>query len=136
MPTLPSGKYQLRTLHEEIALFDRKLAHLSKFETFATEAERNSSIGKMTAKRDLLIRKAQTMIDEGIEFQDSERPRYLRSEEEAAPAQQVASSDGTVAVEIVTEVVVPQPSPYAGTSLDMEQSLADYKKSRVKRKAV
>ena len=59
MPTLPSGKYQLKSLHEEIDLFDRKLAHLSKFETFATEAERGVSKDKLSAKRNLLIRRAQ-----------------------------------------------------------------------------
>jgi len=84
MRALPSGKYQLKSLHEEIGLFDRKLAHLQKFETFATEAERNASVDKLSAKRNLLVRKAQLMIDEGIEFSESERPRSLRAEAESA----------------------------------------------------
>lgn len=136
MPTLPSGKYQLKTLHEEIDLFDRKLAHLHKYETFATEAERNVSADKLAAKRSLLVRKAQQMIDEGIEFNEFERPKSLRSDTTAAEEKMSPSSAEAIASVDAVVALAPssQPSPYAGTSLDSQQTLQDYKKSRVKRK--
>lgn len=136
MPTLPSGKYQLKTLHEEIDLFDRKLAHLHKYETFATEAERNVSADKLSAKRSLLVRKAQQMIDEGIEFNEFERPKSLRSDTTAVEEKMSASNTEAIASVDAVVALAPssQPSPYAGTSLDSEQTLDAYKKSRVKRK--
>lgn len=137
MPTLPSGRYQLKSLHEEIALFDRKLAHLHKYETFATEAERNASADKLSVKRNLLIKKAQQMIDEGIEFNELERPQSLRAEVEKAPAvENVSAPDSpntetsSVAVELDAQL-----SPYAGTALDVRQEVESYRKSKVKRKA-
>ena len=37
MATAPTDKYYLRSIHEEIALFDRKLAHLEKYEKFTSD---------------------------------------------------------------------------------------------------
>ena len=54
LATLARDKYQLKTLHEEIDLFDRKLAHLLKYDTFATETAREASAAKLRAKRELL----------------------------------------------------------------------------------
>jgi len=48
------NKYYLRTVHEEIDLYDRKLAHLLNFETFATEADRAAATRKLNLKRDAL----------------------------------------------------------------------------------
>ena len=78
MSTQPSGRYLLKSLHEEISLFDRKIAHLEKYETFPSDQERTTAADKLAAKRNLLIRKAQVMIDEGIEFNEIERPKSLR----------------------------------------------------------
>lgn len=80
MSTFPPGKYQLKSLHEEIDLFDRKLAHLLKYEDFPTDAARKAAAGKLSAKRDLLVRKAQRMADDGVEFNESELPKSLRAE--------------------------------------------------------
>ncbi len=137
MPTLPSGKYQLKTLHEEIALFDRKLAHAQSFESFTNDEARSTAVAKLTSKRSLLIRKAQQMIDEGIEFSQSERPKSLRPEgeviaavDQATPvAEQVAPI--AVAEVVVKDLVVAAPeenlSPFAGTSLDYRTDLDAYK---------
>lgn len=134
MPVIPSGKYQLRSLHEEIDLFDRKLAHLEKYETFASEEERSESVGKMSAKRNLLIRKAQQMIDEGIEFHESERPRSLRTEEiKAAPKESPDSPVASPAPEVELPAE-PVSSPYRGTVLDCTEDLENYKKNRTKRR--
>ena len=139
MPTLPSGRYQLKSLHEEISLFDRKLAHLHKYETFATEAERNASEEKLTMRRNLLVKKAQQMIDEGIEFNEQERPQSLRVNGEKAPAAGIAlepaSDSRSVEASSVPVESEPRVSPYAGTALDVRQEVESYIKSKVKRKA-
>jgi hypothetical protein len=124
---LVSGKYQLRTLHEEIALFDRKLAHAQNFESFSDEDARSTAVAKLTSKRSLLIRKAQQMIDEGIEFNELDRPKSLRPEsvtEETAPAAIVEPQ----AEPVFAATSEPMPSPYAGTSLDYQANLLEYKK--------
>src|ERR1700761_7765372 len=66
--TQPHDKYYLRSLHEDIALLDRKLAHMAKYETFATEKERESATGKLNTKRALLVRNALKLAEEGVEF--------------------------------------------------------------------
>jgi hypothetical protein len=72
-------KYFLRTLHEEIDLYDRKLAHLAKYELFSSDLEREEALGKMTVKRDTLARAARKLMDEGIEFRPSDLPRSFRA---------------------------------------------------------
>jgi hypothetical protein len=133
MPAISSGKYQLKSLHEEIDFLDRKLAHLYKYENFATETERKVSAEKLSTKRNLLIRKAQQMIDEGVEFQQVERPRSLRTD--VSPDEKKLSSVTVEPTEwSVVALPTSQPSPYLGTSLDYKQELQTYKKSRARRK--
>ena len=134
MATLPAGKYQLKQLHQEIALFDRKLAHLLKYEVFRSDAERDAAAGKMNAKRALLVRNAQQMISEGITFESSEVPRSLR-EADMGPETAIETED---AQEEAAAPVAQQPtrhaavhaSPYAGTPLDFTPSLEGYKRSK------
>jgi hypothetical protein len=54
-PTPMESKYQLKTLHADIDLFDRRLAHLLKYEVFATETARAAAARKITLKRDPLV---------------------------------------------------------------------------------
>ncbi|WP_260703287.1 hypothetical protein [Edaphobacter flagellatus] len=129
MPTLPSGKYQLKSLHEEIALVDRKLAHAQSFEIFSDEDQRNTAVAKLTSKRSLLLRKAQQMIDEGIEFNPSERPKSLRPEGEVVVAEKaIPVAVAAISVEETT-VAAPEEvlSSFAGTSLDYKTDLDAYK---------
>jgi hypothetical protein len=64
MSTAPSSnKYFIKSLEEEIGLFDRKLAHLLKFETFPSDAERQVAAGKLSAKRERLIRTVRDLIE-------------------------------------------------------------------------
>ncbi len=88
MAVTPSSRFNLKTLHEEIDLIDRKLAHADKYGAYATEKERDAAVGKLNTKRQQLIRAAQLMIDEGIEFKPAERPRSLRPSEVPQEAQQ------------------------------------------------
>jgi hypothetical protein len=131
MPIIPSGKYQLKSLHEEIDLFDRKLAHLHRFETFATEADRNATAEKLSAKRNLLVRKAQQMIDEGIEFSETERPKSLRSETDTPQTVETPP----VPVEAPVEPAISfAPSSQPSSLGDFQKDLEDYKRNRMKRK--
>ena len=135
MATPTPDKYYLRTLHQEIDLFDRKLAHMLKYDTFATEAERATSATKMKAKRDLLVLTAKDLVGQGIEFKPSELPRSLRTAAEL--------SESSAAPVAVVEAVAPslpraaaQPrhfaSPFAGGVLDGQAIMQNYKKSRSK----
>jgi hypothetical protein len=61
-PVKVHAKYYLKSLHEEIDLYDRKLAHMTKYELFASEAERETAIGKMTTKRATLVQTAKKLV--------------------------------------------------------------------------
>lgn len=135
MATLPSGRYQLKSLHEEISLFDRKLAHLHKYETFASEAERDASAGKLSSKRNLLVRKAQQMIDEGVEFHEFERPQSLRPEIEATgAAAKPSETEEAIASEPEAAIEEEGPSSPGGFSFDLQKAVDDYKKNRINRR--
>lgn len=109
-----------------------------KYEAFPSDAERNAAAGKMTAKRELLVRKARQMADDGIEFSESELPKSLRPEKAAAAAPVHATNGSTEATGEAISLAAPpeqlQPSPYAGTSLDCQPELEAYKKTKAKRK--
>jgi len=77
-PAKVQDKYYLKSLHEEIDLYDRKLAHLAKYEIFESEADREAAIGKMSTKRETLARTAQKLVQDGIEFHPSDLPRSFR----------------------------------------------------------
>ncbi len=133
-------KYFLKTLHEEIDLFDRKLAHMLKYEAFATDAARKSSASKMQAKRELLARTARQLASEGIEFKHSDLPRSFRSDDEA-PESSVAAVAPTDTAAAVADMPEPSastsprsfPSPFAGTVLDGQAHVVEaYKRSRAK----
>ena len=141
MAVIAHNKYTLKTLHEEIDLFDRKLAHMLKYESFATDAARKSSASKMQAKRDLLVRTARQMAEEGIEFKNSDLPRSLRDGEEALPTavdpapSETASpalpniASGTASTSASRSFA----SPFAGTVLDGQAHVVEaYKRSRAK----
>ncbi len=135
MATPTHDKYFLRTLHQEIDLFDRKLAHMLKYDTFATETERATSTSKMKAKRDLLVLTAKDLVSQGIEFKPSELPRSLRTGEQISEASVVPAH--TVETQAPT---LPRAasqsrqfaSPFAGGVLDGQTIMQNYKKGRTK----
>jgi hypothetical protein len=129
MATAPTGKYHLRSIHEEIALFDRKLAHLEKYETFTSDEERESAARKMATKRKALVTIAQRLVAEGVEFSASELPKSLRPEgsEEVTPAPAPVQAEAPAEVAAVAVQSRSQDaSPYAGTSLDWQASVERY----------
>lgn len=89
-PAEMPGRYYLKSIHEEIALCDRKLAHMEKFEAYPSDEDRAAAIAKMTSKRAKLAKAAQKLVDDGVEFLPSELPRSLRPQE--ALAEQAATS--------------------------------------------
>ncbi|HEX4006389.1 MAG TPA: hypothetical protein VHX60_09450 [Acidobacteriaceae bacterium] len=100
MPELAQDKYQLKTLHSEIDLFDRKLAHLLRFEAFANDADRDAAARRITLKRDQLARAARQMAQNGIEFSASELPRSFRVEDEAAAVEAAVPHEQPAAPEV------------------------------------
>jgi hypothetical protein len=88
MSTIPAveSKYHLKTIHADIDLYDRRLAHLLKYEVFATDAARDAAARKINLKRDPLVVTAKRLAAEGVEFKPSELPRSFRPEGEPVPA--------------------------------------------------
>ena len=78
------GKYFLRSLHQEIDLYDRKLAYMAKYEVFATPADRELAEKKLVVKRAALEKEARQLAAAGIEFSPADLPRSFRSATEAA----------------------------------------------------
>lgn len=134
MATLISSKYSLKSLHEEISLLDRKLAHLHKYEVFSSESEREAAAAKIEHKRDLLVRQARVMVEEGIEFQNSDLPHSLRNTADAEPAPEAptVSSPDVPAPASARKAASPE-SQFSGTVLDSTQALQQYREKKGKR---
>jgi len=79
-PQEVSDMYRLKWLHEEIDLYDRKLAHLEKYSQEGSEAER----GRMEKKRSALEKTARKLAAEHTEFDPKALPRSFRTEETTA----------------------------------------------------
>jgi hypothetical protein len=131
MAIAAADKYYLKSIHEEIALFDRKLAHLAKYEKFDSDEERELAARKMTTKRNVLVTTAKRLVAEGVEFNASDLPKSLRPE--GAPIEtvttQVVREDAPANTVAVATAVQPRShggSPYAGTSLDWQASVNRY----------
>jgi hypothetical protein len=124
-------KYQLRTLHEEIDLFDRKLAYVLRFQEFTSDADRDAELKRLTSKRELLARAARQMAHSGIEYKPSELPRSFRAEQEAAATEGAVAATPEEAPEAPRKAAKARvPSPYAGTSLDFQKGLQEYKRKK------
>ena len=88
-PLKVQDKYYLKSVYQDIDLLDRKLAHLQKYDTFDSIADRQTAEKKINAARELLTRTAKRLVDEGIEFNESDLPRSFR-ESSAAPEVETA----------------------------------------------
>ncbi len=137
MAAVVADKYHLKSIHEEIDLFDRKLAHLMNFEKFDSDADRDLAAQKLTTKRETLVKTARRLAAEGVEFKTSELPRSLRPKDEpVAEAAAVAETSASVAL---PEAVTlnrgerrQSSTPYAGTSLDWQASVRQYMQKKGK----
>lgn len=75
----PRDKYFLRSLHEEIDFYDRKLADLEKYNHFPTLEDRNDAKEKLITKRAALAKTAKELTAAGVEFNEAELPRSFRA---------------------------------------------------------
>jgi hypothetical protein len=75
---VPHDKYFLRSLHQEIDLYDRKIAYLGKYMQFDTPADREGAENKLISKRASLAETAKQLVAEGVEFSPSDLPRSFR----------------------------------------------------------
>jgi hypothetical protein len=126
------SKYHLKSVHAEIDLYDRRLAHLLKYDVFETEAARAAAARKLTLKRDPLVKTAKRLAAEGVEFKESELPRSFRPDGMPAPAEPAKVEPEPAAAATPTEnrSARRQGSPYAGTSLDWEKSVQHYMQNK------
>jgi hypothetical protein len=76
---VPHDKYFLRSLHQEIDLYDRKLADLEKHVQFASIADRKEAEDRLLAKRSLLAVTARQLVADGVEFNPADLPRSFRT---------------------------------------------------------
>jgi hypothetical protein len=78
----PRDKYFLRGLHQEIDLYDRKLAYLEKFVNFASPEERAEAEKKLLSKRAPLEKAAKNLAASGVEYDEKDLPRSFRARNE------------------------------------------------------
>jgi len=67
-------RYYLRDLHQEIDLYDRKLAYLECLE-FALPADRDKAEKELLTKRASLEKAALELAASGVEFDEKDLPR-------------------------------------------------------------
>ena len=85
----PHDKYFLRSVHQEIALYDRKLAHLRNYEEFASNVDRDEAESKLITKRAALEKTARELAAEGVEFNEAELPRSFGDTESQQTAARI-----------------------------------------------
>ena len=81
---VPHDKYFLRSIHQEIDLYDRKIAYLDKYEQFASTGDRDSAENKLLAKRASLAETAKQLVADGVEFNPADLPRSFRASAEVS----------------------------------------------------
>jgi hypothetical protein len=79
---VPHDKYFLRSLHQEIDFYDRKLAYLEDSQ-FESTADREGAENKLLAKRASLAETARQLVADGVEFSPADLPRSFRAQEQA-----------------------------------------------------
>jgi hypothetical protein len=135
MAAIIADKYHLKSIHEDIGLFDRKLAHLMKFEKFDTEADRDEAARKLKVKRETLVQAALRLVAEGVEFKPSDLPRSMRPEGEPEIVAPVPVAESVTPAEPMVEsrnATRGNSGPYAGTSLDWQASVRQYMQKKGK----
>jgi len=130
MPNTVESKYYLKSIHAEIDLFDRRLAHLLKYDVFDTDAARAAAARKLALKREPLVKTAKRLAAEGVEFKESELPRSFRPEGVPAPVEAKTEPELIAAVPTENRSTRRQGSPFAGTSLDWEKSVQQYMQNK------
>ena len=84
MQTRLVSKYHLKDLHEEISLFDRKIAHCQNIQRFDCDEERSRELERLGKKRDLLVKSATQMAAMGIEYDPDRLPPSMKQAKDEA----------------------------------------------------
>ncbi|HYH00885.1 MAG TPA: hypothetical protein VD837_17285 [Terriglobales bacterium] len=79
MQVKQDSKYALKDLHQEIDLFDRKIAYCSSHERFDSEEARAVAVKKLATKRETLVKTAVAMANRGIECDPKYLPRSFKT---------------------------------------------------------
>ena len=87
MQAKPASKYELKDLHREIDLFDRKIAHCQSYAKFDSEQDRAAAVHKLETRRQTLVKKALDAVSDGIECDPQYLPRSLKNAAAAAKAE-------------------------------------------------
>jgi hypothetical protein len=139
---IPYETIHLRALHQEIDLFDRKLAHLAKYGEYSSEADRKAAASKLEKKRETLAVEARKLVKSGVDFQISELPRSFREDAPQTAPAKAAEEELKAGREKESATVVLagsskdlHESPFAGTSLDGKLMLQEYKRNRARKGA-
>jgi hypothetical protein len=85
MATVVENKYYLRSVHEEIGLIERKLAHDSKYGGETSDDTRDAANRKLNKRHETLVATARRLAAAGIEFKPSELPRSMQEQPEVLP---------------------------------------------------
>ncbi len=86
MQVRPDNKYALNDLHQEIDLYDRKIAHCQNVEKYDSELERASAVQRLVTKRGTLVKAARAMAGRGVEVDAKFLPRSFKAEAATAKA--------------------------------------------------
>ena len=79
MQVKPHNRYDLRDVHKEIDLFDRKIAHCQEHEKFESDTERSAALQKLVTKRETLVKVALDAVSRGIESETEYLPRSFKT---------------------------------------------------------
>ena len=74
-----NDKYFLRDLHQEIDLYDRKLANLENYGEFASAEDREQAEKGLRTKRASLEKTALQLVASGVEYDEKDLPRSFRT---------------------------------------------------------
>ena len=91
MPAKPASKYDLKELHQEIDLFDRKIEYCQKYAAFDSDQARAAALQKLVTRRGTLVKTALDAVSRGIECDPKYLPRSFKTAEPAAESATVAS---------------------------------------------
>ncbi len=72
------NRYDLRDLHKEIDLFDRKISHCRENEKFDTDSQRHTALQKLVTRRETLVKAALEAVSRGIESEPEYLPRSFK----------------------------------------------------------
>ena len=124
------NKYTLRSLHQEIDLFDRKLAHMAQYDLSPAGPVRERAERKLSLRREQLATTARRMAADGVSFDVSELPRSFRDKDAPAAVDSTPADTAQPVTAVVPKKAQKHPSAFAGTSLDADKALLEYMRDR------